>query len=264
MSDDRTVDGPDGDGRPAEVGPPTSGQGNDVAATTAVVRLVGEVDISAAGLVRRQLFSHIRATEDAVVVVDLSEVTFMDCAGLEPLLSADRWLVRRNRRLLLRPVSARVVFLLMSLRRADLLPLLEQPELPRSEDLSNDVTVDLADEADLIDVVDRIHAAEIARLRRAFEGRPLIDQATGVLMSVHECAAAEALGWLTGVAQQHNMTAGDLAAGLAGLAAARGGRSTLDLSPAMKAAVRGVLAHPGRSPAAKAGLATAPLPRTTL
>jgi hypothetical protein len=68
-------------------------------------------------------------------------------------------------------------------------------------------------------------------------------------MAVHDCAADEALGLLSRVAQQHNMTTGDLAAGLAGLAAARGGRSTLDLSPAMKAAVRGVLARPERTAA---------------
>ena len=96
---------------------------------------------------------------------------------------------------------------------------------------------------------DHVYAVEVARLRRAFEGRPLIDQASGLLMAVHECAAAEARGSLTRVAGQHDMTAADLAAGLAGLAAARGGRSTLDLSPAMKAAVRGVLTRPGRSPA---------------
>jgi hypothetical protein len=103
-----------------------------------------------------------------------------------------------------------------------------------------------------VDEPDQIQVVAAARLRREFEGRPLIDQATGLLMAVHECAAAEALVSLTRVALEHDMTAGDLAAGLAGLAAARGGRSTLDLSPAMKAAVRGVLAHPGRS-AAQAG-----------
>lgn len=222
-----------------------------------MLHLTGEMDIAQADLVRRQLILHIRATEDPAVVVDLSQVTFMDCAGLEPLLSVDRWLVRRNRSLVLRPVSAQVEFLFTSLRRAGLAPPFEQPEGPDlalGEHLNNDMVDDpgLADDPDLVHLMDHVHAVEAARLRRAFEGRPLIDQATGLLMAVHECAAAEALGSLTRVARQHDMTTGDLAAGLAGLAAARGGRSTLDLSPAMKAAVRGVLARPGRS-AAQAG-----------
>jgi anti-anti-sigma factor len=233
-----------------------------------VMRLVGELDIAQAGLVRRQLLAYARATEDDVVLVDLCEVTFMDCAGLEPLLSADRWLVRRNRRLGLRSVSAPVEFLFTSLRRAGSEPLFgprEGPEPTPYEDLSNDVAddLDLVGDLDLVDLMSHVHAVAAARLRREFEGRPLIDQATGVLMAVHECVATEARGLLTRVAKQHNMTDGDLAAGLAGLAAARGGRSTLDLSPAMKAAVRGVLALPRRSPAAKPGPAPSPMPWTT-
>jgi anti-anti-sigma factor len=216
--------------------------------------MTGEVDIAQAGLVRRQLIMHISATEHPAVVVDVSGVTFMDCAGLEPLLSADRWLVRRNRALVLRPVSDPVEFLFTSLRRVGFAHPFEQskgPELMAYEDKDDDAVDDLdqADDLDLVHLMDQVYAVEAARLRRAFEGRPLIDQATGLLMAVHECAAAEALETLTRVAQQHNMTTGDLAAGLAGLAAARGGRSTLDLPPAMKAAVRGVLARPGRSAA---------------
>lgn len=258
MSNDGTEDPAYGD---------DSGRGRDVVPTV-VLRLMGEMGIGEAGLVRRQLLSHISATKDPVVVVDLSEVTFMDCAGLEPLLSADRWLFRRSRRLVLRPVSAQVEFLFTSLRRAGLDPPFDQPEGPehtQCQDLSVGVAddVDLDGDVDLGQVMDQVHAVETARRRRAVEGRPLIDQATGLLMAVHECAAADALGLLTRVAQQHNMTADDLAAGLAGLAAARGGRSTLDLSPAVKAAVRGVLVHQGRSPAAKAGPAPSLMPGTT-
>jgi anti-anti-sigma factor len=222
-----------------------------------VLWLLGEMDIGEAGLTRRKLLAHIRATKDTDVVVDMSEVTFMDCAGLEPLVSADRWLVRRNRRLVLRSVSGPVEFLFTGLRRAGLVSPFEQADGPEltPDDLRNGVAddLDLAEDADLVHLMDGVHAVETARLRRTFEGRPLIDQATGLLMAVHECDAGEALGWLTQVAQQHNMTTGDLAAGLAGLAAARGGRSTLELSPAMKTAVRGVLARPGRSPATTAG-----------
>jgi anti-anti-sigma factor len=247
MSHDWSEDHADGD---------DSGHGPDVV-PAAVLWLMGEMDIAEAGLTRRQLLAHIRATEDTEVVVDMSEVTFVDCAGLEPLVSADRWLVRRNRRLVLRSVSAQVEFLFTSLCRAGLVSPFERADRPEltHEDLSDVVAVDLnvAEDADLVSLMDPAREVETARLRRALEGRPLIDQASGLLMAVHECAADEAIGLLTRVAQQHNMTTGDLAAGLAGLAAARGGRSTLDLAPAMKIAVRAVLAHPGRSRATTSG-----------
>jgi anti-anti-sigma factor len=254
MSRDGSEDHADGD---------DSGHGPGVV-PAAVLWLMGELDIAEAGLTRRQLLAHIRATKDTEVVVDMSEVTFLDCAGLEPLVSADRWLVRHDRRLVLRSISARVEFLFTGLRRAGLVFPFEQAGRSEStpEDLTDDVAedLDLAYDADLVHLIDGVQAAGVARLRRTFEGRPLIDQATGLLMAVHECAADEALGLLTRIAEQHDMTTGDLAGGLAGLAAARGGRSTLDLSSAMKAAVRGVLAHPGRSPAAVAGPGPRPEP----
>jgi anti-anti-sigma factor len=225
----------------------------------AVLRLTGEVDIGQAGLVRRQLRSHIRAIKDPVVVVDLSGVTFIDCAGLEPLLNANRGLLRRNRHLVLRSVSAQVEFLFTGLRRAGLMPPFEQSggcevaQVDLADDMDLADEMDVADDMDLAHLMDQAHTVETARLHRAFEDQPLIDQVTGLLMAVHDCAATEARVLLMRVSRQHKMTAGDLAAGLAGLAAARGGRSTLDLSPAMKAAVRGVLAYPGQAPAANSG-----------
>jgi hypothetical protein len=125
---------------------------------------------------------------------------------------------------------------------------------------------DAGEELDLASLMDKVHAEpadEDSRLYPEFEDRPLIDQATGLLMAVHECAAGAALGLLTRLAREHNMTPGDLAAGLAGLAAARGGRSSLNLSPAMKAAVRAVLSPAGRSPAGAAGPAPSSMPGTT-
>jgi anti-anti-sigma factor len=215
-----------------------------------VLRLVGDMDIVEAGLVRRLLLLYVNATDAPAVVVDLSAVSFMDCAGLEPLLTADRWLGRRNRRLLLGPLSAPVKFLFAGLRRAGLNPPFDREEGPqraRYDDLSGPVDGYL----DQDDARDQVGAAEAEQLRVAVDGRPLVDQATGLLMGFHGCDGADARELLTRVSRQHNMTVDCLAAGLAGLAAARGGRSTLDLSPAIKEAVRGVLAQQPRSPAAR-------------
>ena len=242
--------------RPQPPGRMTTDEPLEVRAAVAVpvVRLVGELDITQAGLVRRQLLSYSRATDVALVFVDMSQVSFIDCAGLEPLLSANRWLLRRNRRLVLRPVSTQVDFLLTSLRRAGSDHVIEHAtgsgSAPRA-----DHSTEVADDSDLGHLMDQVGALAV-RLRQATEGQPLIEQATGLLMAVHNSSAAEAVELLTRVSHQHNLAVVDLAGGLAGLAAARGGRATLNLSPEMKAAVRGVLAHPGpAAPAAHPGSA---------
>ena len=103
--------------------PPDEGQ---AALSAGVLRLVGDVDITAAGALRRQLDDQMSATRSSTVVVDLSAVSFMDCAGLEPLVSADRRLARGDRRLELRSVPAQVARLFANLRRAGCCPLVHE------------------------------------------------------------------------------------------------------------------------------------------
>jgi anti-anti-sigma factor len=63
-----------------------------------VVRASGEVDVMTAPRLSVELDAILRGQEGDVVV-DLSETTFLDSAGLHVLLNAARRLTRRSRRL---------------------------------------------------------------------------------------------------------------------------------------------------------------------
>jgi len=78
--------------------------------TPAVVRASGEVDLDTAAALHRALAEALRAHRE--VVLDLSQVTFMDCAGLRALVAARNQADRQGRRLVLRGVGHRVVRLL--------------------------------------------------------------------------------------------------------------------------------------------------------
>lgn len=77
--------------------------GADVApeASHVVVRLWGEHDMASAAVVTRALANAVD-NSDADVVVDLTEVEFMDCSTLRVLVSARAVLQQRSRRLTVR------------------------------------------------------------------------------------------------------------------------------------------------------------------
>jgi len=58
--------------------------------------------------------------------------------------------------------------------------------------------------------VDRLRL-EVAQLRDALLSRPVIEQAKGIVMSVHRCDAERAWVQLTGCSQQHNVKVRGLA-----------------------------------------------------
>ncbi|MGW3044206.1 STAS domain-containing protein [Kitasatospora sp. NPDC001159] len=75
-----------------------------------VVRANGEIDLDTAPSLRRALAAALESHRE--VVLDLSEVTFMDCAGLGALVQARNQADRRGARLVLRGASRCVVRLL--------------------------------------------------------------------------------------------------------------------------------------------------------
>ena len=81
------------------------------------IPLRGEIDMSNAGSLRQALRS-VDDHDGAVVVVDFAQVTFIDCAGLGPLLEAQ---ARLGRRLRLRNVPPRVRRMLVFSGTADAL-----------------------------------------------------------------------------------------------------------------------------------------------
>jgi anti-sigma B factor antagonist len=65
--------------------------------TGTTLHLSGEVDLLIAPVLRRRLHAAAAAWGAGEVVVDLSAVTFMDCAGMGPLLEARTYLDGRLR-----------------------------------------------------------------------------------------------------------------------------------------------------------------------
>ncbi|GAA3050203.1 hypothetical protein GCM10020229_72120 [Kitasatospora albolonga] len=76
----------------------------------APLRSGGEIDLATAPALRRALTDALR--EHHVVVLDLSQVTFMDCVGLGAQVAAAGDAHRQGRRLVLRAPAARVSRLL--------------------------------------------------------------------------------------------------------------------------------------------------------
>ncbi|MGW7444161.1 STAS domain-containing protein [Kitasatospora sp. NPDC054795] len=75
-----------------------------------IVRANGEIDLDTAPSLRRALATALETHRE--VVLDLSEVTFMDCAGLGALVRARNQADRSGRHLILRGTSRCVVRLL--------------------------------------------------------------------------------------------------------------------------------------------------------
>ncbi|WP_042391633.1 STAS domain-containing protein [Streptacidiphilus carbonis] len=65
----------------------------------ALVQARGEIDLDTAPALQRRLTAALKAHGEAVL--DLSQVTFMDCAGLRPLLLAHHLAARHGGRLIL-------------------------------------------------------------------------------------------------------------------------------------------------------------------
>ncbi|MGC0318522.1 STAS domain-containing protein [Kitasatospora acidiphila] len=76
----------------------------------AAVRARGEIDLDTAPSLRRALTAALETYRE--VVLDLSEVTFMDCAGLDAIVQARNQADRCGGRLVLRGAGRRVVRLL--------------------------------------------------------------------------------------------------------------------------------------------------------
>ncbi|GAA2276158.1 MULTISPECIES: STAS domain-containing protein [Kitasatospora] len=78
--------------------------------TPLVVRVGGEIDVATAPRLRQRLAAALEAHRE--VVLDLSEVTFMDCSGLGVLVQARNQADRCGRRLVLHGVGHPVARLL--------------------------------------------------------------------------------------------------------------------------------------------------------
>jgi anti-anti-sigma factor len=96
---------------------------------THTIALSGEMDLSNAGEVERELM-HAEATDARTIVVDLSELSFMDSTGIRLLIAADARSRADSRRLSLTRPPAAVTRVLCIAGVDELLPFQDQGQLP--------------------------------------------------------------------------------------------------------------------------------------
>lgn len=191
-----------------------------------VLWLTGELDMSTAAGVDRQLREFCEVRGDSVVIVDLSGVTFIDSSGLDSLVRAHHDLAAHDRLLSLQSVPRAAQRLFGLLRRLGDCPLLEQELASTTAGLDDLTTVD-----DGLTKVTRLHAA--------VHRRAALDQAKGLLMGVHGCNAAQAGALLEQISSRHMVALDDLADCLVALApAGRGSDATSRCDSSVAAAAR--------------------------
>lgn len=226
--------------------------------TVSVLRVIGEVDSATAPDLRGHL-SAATADPSVVLVVDLSDVTFMSCSGLLPLLEAQ---ARVGDRLWLRDLSRPVRRLLDVTRLQPMFSVLDgtadsdqrdsqrfaSPRAGRSHPRTAGFAVPTTMAAsrsprdDGSDVVRTTAVfelqAQITGLQDQMRRDVLIEQAKGLLMGIHRCDAATSWRLLAAASQEHDVSVDDLARALATAAA---GRADCASSHVALAAVRALM-----------------------
>jgi anti-anti-sigma factor len=182
-----------------------------------LLRLTGELDISVRDATERDLREHVGAVGSSVIIVDLSAVSFIDTAGLDPLLRAHAELAERDRVLALSAISGPVQRLLRLLAgmspnglvtqtvRAHLTPLYVTPE---ADDLGEQPPPGLGRQA--------------RDLQAAMHDHAVLNEAIGLLMALHDCNAEQARLLLELVSSRRGISIADLATGIVAATEATG------------------------------------------
>ncbi len=181
-------------------------------AATWTLAVSGDLDIVAAPSLRRSL-AWAERHQGAQVVVDLSAVTFMDCAGVRPLLETK---TRMGERIRLGETSAQVTWFL---KVAGLQGVLDRTRHPGRLRANAGLAPVGADEPD----GDRLTALELALadMQVAMREQVVIEQAKGVLMGAHRCSQRQAWTALVRAAEVHHLHVRDVAAAVAAAAVGR-------------------------------------------
>ena len=91
---------------------------------TTVLALDGELDLASCAVLEREL-DRVQSSRSRRLVLDLSELTFMDLSGLRVIIAAHRQAERGGKTLVLAHVRPAIMRLLELTRATDLLPVLD-------------------------------------------------------------------------------------------------------------------------------------------
>jgi anti-anti-sigma factor len=214
-----------------------------------VLSLTGSLDISNRDAVDRELRDHIDAVASSVIIVDLSAVTYMDAAGLDPLLHAHSELAELERVLAVQSISAPVNRLFRLLAGIRPHGLIRQTLRTGSAPPGARPEADGSDQ----DLPGR-HARHVQADLRA---HAVLNEATGLLMAVHDCNADQARLLLELVARRRGVPVDELAAGIVTAAdAAATHPPGAGLAAMVPAGVRAVLSTRVPSPGTAPGSAS--------
>ncbi|MFJ9821992.1 ANTAR domain-containing protein [Streptomyces sp. NPDC101151] len=203
------------------------------------VTLRGEIDLSAKAALEAALQDALSRSTHGVDL-DLSGTTFCDCAGLNCFLAARHRALAAGKTVTIQAASP-LVQRLLSVTATWPLFTLERPDSTRPAGAPTPPAA--AHEEDVLDGDEDLRI-EVDQLRRAMQTRPVIDQATGILMASFSLSAQDAWQVLV-VASQNTNT--KLAVVAEELRATVQGRP---LSEAVQEQVRAAVAslHAGHAP----------------
>lgn len=172
-----------------------------------VLHLSGELDIHTSAGVSRQLRDHAETHAGSVLVIDLTEVSFMDSAGLDTISKAYDALAEDDRLLVaecLTPAVRRFFQVVNAFRRVPLVheTLTTGSDQPDPQDDPPSRTAELQSLSALVESI-----------RAAVTESAEIEQAKGLLMGVHGCDANQAAMLLALIARRRHVTVHDIAVG---------------------------------------------------
>lgn len=218
--------------------PPAAPPPELTAPRAGTLHLRGDLDVAAADQVCRRLLEQVATDASPVVVLDLAGVTFMDCAGVDVLLAAQRWLQGQDRTMVLRATPPQVERLLGLVR------LLGCEPLPDRLVESGASTADVSTDRGPADV--ERHRAEATELQASLRRQAAVDQSKGLLMAVHGYGPEDAMTLLDLVSRSYGVDVSDIADGLVATASSRDGGAELRvLDPRTRCAVRAALGTRG-------------------
>lgn len=169
-----------------------------------IVALSGEIDIDSAQAVERALRGTLARSAKGVDL-DLADVDFCDCSGLNVLLDIRRLALADSKTLGIR-VASPVVERLLALTHTSSLFTPAQTPLNGFADVQHrpsGTTHELMEENGVADDAEELRI-EVVQLKRAMQTRPVIDLARGVLMASFALSPEEAWSVLVDVSQRTN------------------------------------------------------------